>query len=102
MMDETIQNQEAQEAVQESVAQQAPAPLTSQETNLIAMRKRLEAEESARIAAERRAQELEQRMSSISPAAAPQITAEEEDLGVDNDDYIQAKHEIGRASCRER
>lgn len=64
------------------------------EDNLVAMRKRLEAEEEARKNAERRAQELESRYQNI-PQNNPQVTStsqEEDELMVDNEDYVQAKH----------
>lgn len=65
------------------------------EDNLVAMRKRLESEEEARKAAERRAYEIEQRYNQNNSQVAPQITqgqSEEDDIQVDNEDYVQAKH----------
>ena len=88
--DTSIQAQQIEQPVVQA------APQTKQENNLWAMRKKLEAEEDARKAAERRLHELEQRIQS-SPqglsSSSPTLTAtEEEDLAVDNEDYVQAKH----------
>ena len=93
MVEENSQIQETIEVASEPIVQQVQP--TAQENNLIAMRKRLEAEESARIAAERRASELEQRIQNSNqiPVSSSFVeTAEEEEIGIDNDDYIQAKH----------
>ena len=58
------------------------------------MRKKLEAEESARKIAEQRAQDLERVMQGYqqSQPVAQQAVEEVDDLGVDNEDYVQAKH----------
>lgn len=72
--------------------QQVHTP-TPQDNSLYAMRKKLEAEEEARRAAERRAYELEQKLTSYNqPQQQQQAQVEEDDLAVDNDDYVQAKH----------
>lgn len=82
-----------QESVQENTAPQQDAHSSNSiENNLVALRKKLEAEESARKAAERRAQELEQRNHTVSSAPQPQPAIDEEDIQIDNEDYVQAKH----------
>jgi hypothetical protein len=86
-----------EEVVTQEVVQESNVPVettqshNSVENNLVALRKKLEAEESARKAAERRAQELEQRTHSISSPQTP-VPVEEEDIQIDNEDYVQAKH----------
>lgn len=81
-----------QESVQENTApQQETHSSNSIENNLVALRKKLEVEESARKAAERRAQELEQRSQQIAHQSQP-VPVEEEDIQIDNEDYVQAKH----------
>ncbi len=52
-------------------------------------RRKFQQEEEARRLVEQRMKELEQRVMSISQ---PQAVAEEDDIGVDNDEYVQAKH----------
>lgn len=88
-MEEQVVEQSPAEQIIEQIAQPK-----SSEINLSAMRKKLEAEEAARISAERRAAELEQRLQN-SPHSSPTQAAalpEEEDFAVDNEDYVQAKH----------
>ena len=86
MNEETV----VQEVIQESAAHQESSHKTV-ENNLVALRKKLEAEEAARKAAEKRAQELEQRSQHISSQPQP-VPVEEEDIQIDNEDYVQAKH----------
>lgn len=90
------ENKLTQEVSNEIQQQDQPVQMpTSQEINLAAMRKKLEAEERARIEAERRAYDLEQKINSYQPTSHQQsMTAviEDEELAVDNDDYVQAKH----------
>jgi len=80
------------EVIEQPVIEQQPT-LSNKELNLVALRKRLESEEEARKAAERRAQEIEQRLNQMTQQqpAAP-VVIEEDDLSVDNEDYVQAKH----------
>ncbi len=100
MNEEVSREQASTDAVAQTQQVEQPvvqaAPQTKQENNLWAMRKKLEAEEDARKAAERRLQELEQRLQASqqgSSSSSTILTAnEEEDLAVDNEDYIQAKH----------
>lgn len=89
-MEETTQ---VQEATQETPQEQPQ--IDRKEQNLVAMRKKLEAEEAARRAAEARLQEYE-RMSAGRQAVTQvpeQLTQQDDDdLPVDNEDYLQAKH----------
>lgn len=93
MQDQQIANQEVQalEAVTtpqiQEVSQSQP---TKAENHLYSMRKKLEAEEEARKAVEKRNQELEAAMRTYQQQ--PSSAQEEDDLGVDNEDYVQAKH----------
>lgn len=69
------------------------SPSNSRETNLANMRKKLEAEEEARKSAERRATDAEHRAQAMQQTSAPPpAVVEEDDLTVDNEDYVQAKH----------
>ena len=86
-----------EDVVVQEVKQESPAPSESSlhtstvENNLVALRKRLESEEAARKAAEKRALELEQRSQQVSSQSQP-VPVEEEDIQIDNEDYVQAKH----------
>lgn len=86
-MDEPVVEQKV-----EQIAPQSEAPQTPQDTSLYLMRKKLEAEEAARIAAERRAAELEQRINQSTSSSQAPALPDEEELSVDNEDYVQAKH----------
>ena len=86
-----------EEMVVQDASHESPVPSESTlhtstvENNLVALRKKLELEESARKVAERRAQELEQRSQQTSSPSQP-VPVEEEDIQIDNEDYVQAKH----------
>lgn len=89
---------EEQKEVQ--VTEQAPQEQSPQvdkrEQNFAIMRKKIEAEEAARKAAENRAQELErilqQQQVGRQATVENHMGPEEDDIQVDNDDYLQAKH----------
>src|SRR5258708_4915752 len=94
-MEETT-NQEvvtnAEQVVQETKPVESPV-----ERNIIAMRKKLEAEEAARKEAERRADEAERRAQNSGGKTAlstetQQGSQEEEDPGLDPEDYAQNKY----------
>ena len=88
-MEEQVVEQQVEQPTEQT------AQPKSSEANLSAMRKKLEAEESARISAERRAADLEQRLQNSPQNSQTQVIAplpEEEDFAVDNEDYVQAKH----------
>jgi len=84
------QIQETPEVVEEQVQEPVKPSI---ENNLIAMRKKLEAEEEARRAAERRLQEIEQRyINSIQPQHATGVPdSSDDDFGADPDDFLQVK-----------
>jgi hypothetical protein len=86
--DETISGQEPSSLAQES----HPTQPTSQQINFAALRKKLEAEEEARKVSERRVHELEQRLLNQASSSPTALGVEEEDILVDNEDYVQAKH----------
>ena len=84
---------QVQETTQETPQEQPQ--VDRKEQNLTAMRKKLEAEEAARKAAEHKAAEYERMLASNQAVQSPMqqlAQQDEDDLPVDNDDYIQAKH----------
>jgi hypothetical protein len=92
-----VENKEAiQEATIDTPVAQAEEvvqrPISNAEHNLSSMRRKLEAEEAARKLAENRAQELERAMQSYQQPQSQQPIEESDDIGVDNEDYVQAKH----------
>lgn len=99
MQDEITQQQDSASSLPgDNVApvQETTSTQSKQDSHIYMLRKKLEAEEESRRAAERRANELEQKMNSYQPGLSSSSTAliapEEEDLAVDNEDYVQAKH----------
>ena len=86
--------EQTQEVVQETVQEQSVETKPNYEQNIINMRKKLEAEETARIAAERRVKELEARSSYASNVQSVYSAnnTDDDDLGSDPDDYLQVKH----------
>lgn len=96
MDEQIVETQETQQITPEVTQVTEPTLTKSQlraQENMTMLRKRLDAEEEARKNAERRAQELEQRYQNVipQPVNAPQAV-EEDELLVDNEDYVQAKH----------
>jgi hypothetical protein len=91
-MEETAKVQETtQETPQEQSAQPQP---DVRENNLVAMRKKMEAAEAAQRAAEARALQYEQMLAQQAahkPAMAEFTAPDEDDLPVDNEDYVQGK-----------
>lgn len=80
---------EPQEAIQAKEQPQEAQELSVKEANFISMRRKLRDEEDARLHAERRAFELEQRLNSFQqPLQKP---PEDEDIALADDDYVQAK-----------
>lgn len=92
-MDEQVLDTQEVQQVTPEVAPQSTPRVSKFEENLTEMRKRLDAEETARKAAENKARQLEERYGNVTNVSqsAPQ-TVEEEDLLVDNEDYVQGKH----------
>src|SRR5688572_22461899 len=86
--------EQTQEVVQETVQEQAVEPKSNYEQNIVSMRKKLEAEEAARINAERRIKELEAKAAYANPAqqVSGSNDSSDDDLGADPDDYLQVKH----------
>lgn len=82
-MEENVQT-----APQETSTEQVQAQPTNAELNLIAMRKKLEEAERRAAEYESRAQHYQQQMQPQQQQKDP----EPDDLGVDNEDYVQAKH----------
>lgn len=94
MDDQVIHNQEESQVTPE-VTQVEEVKRGKSEENLAMMRKMLGAEAEARKNAERRAQELEERYGNSNTnqqSATPNAAVEEDDLLVDNEDYVQGKH----------
>lgn len=84
-----------EEVMTQDTAVQAPTAEQKREQNLIAMRLKLEREEEARKAAERRAEEAYKRLQELEQAAQqqPQRTQRSyDDDDVDPDDYVTGKH----------
>jgi hypothetical protein len=84
-MEENVQTV-TQETPTEQVVQAQP---TIQELNLIAMRKKLDEAERRAAEYEARAQQYQQH---VQPTQQQQREPEVDDLGVDNEDYVQAKY----------
>lgn len=80
----------------EQVVQEQPIEqkTTTYENNIVMMRKKLEAEEAARLAAEKRIKELES--NSVYASNRAQLSSNNDtdgdDIGADPDDYLQVKH----------
>jgi hypothetical protein len=92
-MEDQIQ-ENSPESSQEQPQQLVQEQKSSYDQNMITMRKKLEAEEAARIYAERRIKELEAK---TSHSNAPQQVSgngdsHDDDIGADPDDYLQVKH----------
>lgn len=83
-----------QEVVQETVQEQPIEHKNNYEQNIITMRKKLEAEEAARINAERRIKELEAKTSytNSSQQISGSNDSNDDDIVADPDDYLQVKH----------
>jgi hypothetical protein len=86
--------EQTQEVVQEAVQEQAVEPKSNYEQNIVSMRKKLEAEEAARINAERRIKELEAKAAYANPPqqVSGSNDSSDDDIGADPDDYLQVKH----------
>jgi hypothetical protein len=86
--------------IKETVTENTPTEVpesnqqkNSYEQNIIVMRKKLEAEESARISAEKRLKEIEARSAySHQTPISHNSTDGDDDIGADPDDYLQVKH----------
>jgi len=82
---------QVEQVVQEQPIEQKPS---SYENNIVTMRKKLEAEEAARLAAEERIKELE--ANSAYATNRTQLPSNNDtdgdDIGADPDDYLQVKH----------
>lgn len=88
------ENTQVQETQAPETPQEQPQ-IDRKEQNLTAMRKKIEAEESARRAAEQKVAEYERILAQQQAVQSPtqqHSQQDEDDLPVDNDDYIQAKH----------
>lgn len=85
-MDDQLQDTSSTESTPESVQEEQ----NSRQENFAALRKKLEAEEEARRAAERRLQELERGVSKNQSQPGVSHT-DDDDLGADPDDFLQVK-----------
>jgi len=91
-MDEQVM-QTAPETVEQVQVQEQPQITDKREANFAALRKKIEAEEAARIAAERKLAEYERMLQQQQPQQAQQLSLvpeEDEDLG-DPDGYVEVK-----------
>lgn len=86
--------EQTQDIVKEKVQEQPVEQKNNYEQNIINMRKKLEAEETARLAAERRVKELEARSTYANnlQSVSSSNNTDDDDIGADPDDYLQVKH----------